>query len=41
MVHYQFESNAISYEYQTQSISLNGGASFESNAISYEYQTCK
>ena len=34
-----FESNAISYEYQT----LNGKKieqlKFESNAISYEYQT--
>ena len=36
-----FESNAISYEYQTLPTSSQVLFSFESNAISYEYQTIK
>ena len=35
----KFESNAISYEYQTTKIFLYDHSPFESNAISYEYQT--
>ena len=34
-----FESNAISYEYQTAIWKAMGACAFESNAISYEYQT--
>ena len=34
-----FESNAISYEYQTIKLGIPTITSFESNAISYEYQT--
>ena len=35
-----FESNAISYEYQTYNQGIKDIGKFESNAISYEYQTC-
>ena len=34
-----FESDAISYEYQTLKSNLNIFSPFESDAISYEYQT--
>jgi|GEM_PF-2199354 hypothetical protein len=34
-----FESNVISYEYQTGAVNLNVKYKFESNVISYEYQT--
>ena len=34
-----FESNAISYEYQTAIERIGEERLFESNAISYEYQT--
>ena len=38
-VEYMFESNAISYEYQTCYDWNYALLKFESNAISYEYQT--
>ena len=34
-----FESNVISYEYQTSIKSVGWEIVFESNVISYEYQT--
>ena len=34
-----FESNVISYEYQTWSYRTKISSEFESNVISYEYQT--
>ena len=35
----KFESNVISYEYQTCTSQVFGRLAFESNVISYEYQT--
>ena len=40
MIKVAFESNAISYEYQTSQVKTTEWLLFESNAISYEYQTC-
>ena len=34
-----FESDAISYEYQTEEGGYKTSGGFESDAISYEYQT--
>ena len=39
MIIVRFESNVISYEYQTINFSISNNDVFESNVISYEYQT--